>query len=95
MEILIYNYVGKFAENKDKAKEIRLNEILPSLDRGEEVILDFDKVNSATQSFIHALVSDLIRKKGLNVLNRIYFKNCNTTIQKIIGIVIEYMQDHN
>ena len=95
MEIIIYNHVGKFAENKDKAKEIRLNEILPSLDRGEEVILNFDKVNSATQSFIHALVSDLIRKKGLNVLNRIYFKNCNTTIQKIIGIVIEYMQDHN
>ncbi len=95
MEILIYNSVGKFAENKDKAKEIRVNEILPSLEKGEEVILDFNKVDSATQSFIHALISDVIRKRGLAILDRVYFKNCNLTIQKIIGIVIEYMQDHN
>ena len=41
MEILIYNSVGKFAENKDKARDIRVNEILPSLERGEEITLNF------------------------------------------------------
>ena len=94
MDIKLYDYVGSFAENKDKAREIRIDKIFPALEDNKEIILDFGKIKSATQSFIHALISDLIRKKGIDVLDRIYFKNCNDTIKKIIEIVIEYMQDH-
>ncbi|PIN84686.1 MAG: hypothetical protein COV47_06285 [Candidatus Diapherotrites archaeon CG11_big_fil_rev_8_21_14_0_20_37_9] len=42
---------------------------------------------------IHALISDAIRKHGSEVLDRIYFKNCNETIKKIIQIVADYMQE--
>lgn len=94
MEIELYKYVGNFAENKDIAREIRINQIIPNLEGEEEITLNFDKVESATQSFIHALISDVIRKKGLKILDRIYFKKCNETIKKLIEIVIEYMQDH-
>ena len=94
MDIKLYDYVGSFAENKDKAREIRIDKIFPALEDNKKIILDFGKIKSATQSFIHALISDLIRKKGIDVLDRIYFKNCNDTIKKIIEIVIEYMQDH-
>lgn len=93
MEIKLYSLVGTFAENKDTAKDIRINKILPSLENGEEVTLDFNKVKSATQSFIHALISDVIRKNGIKILDRLYFRNCNDTIKKITEIVIEYMQD--
>jgi hypothetical protein len=95
MEIKLYSLVGTFAENKDTAKDIRINKIIPSLENGDEVTLDFDKIKSATQSFVHALISDIIRKNGIKILDRIYFKNCNDTIKKIIEIVIEYMQDHS
>jgi len=95
MEIKLYSFVGSFAENKDVAKDIRINKIIPSLENGKEVILNFDKVKSATQSFIHALISDIIRKNGIKILDRVYFKNCSETIKKIIEIVIEYMQDHS
>ena len=91
----MYKFVGNFAENKDMAREIRINKILPALNNNEEVVLNFKKVESATQSFIHALISDLIRKRGISVLDFIYFKNCNDTIKKIIEIVTEYMQDHS
>ena len=94
MEIKIYDRLGAFAENKDIAKEIRINNILPALKK-EDVTLDFENVQSATQSFIHALISDVIRKRGIKILDNIYFKNCNKTIKKIIEIVIEYMQDHS
>jgi hypothetical protein len=94
MNIKIYDYVGAFAENKDIAKEIRIDIILPSLEKNQKVTLDFSKVEGGTQSFIHALISDVIRKKGINILDSIYFKDCNETIKKIIEIVIEYMQDH-
>lgn len=92
-EIIMHKYTGEFAENKDVAKEIRVNLILPILDKKEKVIMDFRNVKSATQSFIHALISDIIRKKGAGTLNNIYFKNCNEVVQKIIEIVTDYMQD--
>ena len=80
--------VGSFAENKDKAKEIRIKKINPSLKKGISVELDFEGVTSATQSFIHALVSQLIRQYGTDVLDN----NCNETLKKIIEIVTDYMQ---
>ena len=93
MEIKIVNVAGSFAENKDLARDLRLNKIIPALEKDEEVILNFEKVDGATQSFIHALISDIIRKYGSEVLDKISFKNCNETVRKIISIVAEYMQE--
>ena len=92
-QINIYRKTGNFAGNKDIAKEIRTKEILQFIRQEDKIILDFENVNSATQSFVHALISDVIRKEGTKVLDKLLFKNCNDTIQKMIGIVIEYMQD--
>ncbi|MBN1645892.1 STAS-like domain-containing protein [Candidatus Woesearchaeota archaeon] len=57
------------------------------------VDLNFEGVDSATQSFVHALISDVIRKYSVEIIDRISFKNCSTTIRKIIEIVIDYMQE--
>ncbi|MCK5333181.1 MAG: STAS-like domain-containing protein [Candidatus Aenigmarchaeota archaeon] len=92
-EIKLHSIVGSFAENKDLARDIRINKIVPALNKDEEVTLDFDGVGSATQSFIHALISELIRTYGTEVLDNIAFKNCNETVRKIISIVVEYMQE--
>lgn len=95
MKINLFESVGSFAENKDIARGIRINSIIPALKRNEKIILNFYKIESATQSFIHALISDLIRIKGIEVLDKILFKNCNEKIKKIIEIVVEYMQDNS
>ncbi|MEK7225621.1 MAG: STAS-like domain-containing protein [Bacteroidota bacterium] len=84
---------GSFAENKDIARDIRLTKIIPALDANDSVILDFNGIDGATQSFVHALISDIIRKYGIDVLDKISFKNCNETVKKIIGIVVDYMQE--
>jgi len=93
-KIKLFPRAGSFAENKDLARDIRIKEIIPSLEK-EEVTLDFTKVESATQSFVHALISDVIRIYGIEVLDRIFFKNCSDTIKKIISIVIDYMQERD
>ena len=61
--------------------------------RGKEIIIDFEDVQLVTQSFIHALISDPIRECGINVLDLIIFKNCNSNIKAIIDVVVDYMQD--
>src|SRR3989338_133319 len=91
--ISIYDEAGQFAENKDTARRLRLNKILPALNDGNTVVLDFKRVSSTTQSFIHALISDVIRTKGVDVLDKMLFKNCNEVVKAVIEIVVEYMQE--
>ena len=91
--IAIFDKAGAFAENKDVARDIRIQEIMPALERNEEVLLDFRRVDAATQSFIHALISEALRKYGGDALERIAFKSCNDTVKKLINIVVDYMQE--
>lgn len=91
--ILLYKLIGKFAEDKDKAQQIRQKILWPRIKNGLKTKIDFTKVEDATQSFIHALLSELIRETHGEALDLIYFKNCNTTVKKIIDIVVDYMQE--
>lgn len=93
--INLFPLVGEFAENKDIARDIRLNQIIPILSKGEQIILNFSGVNSATQSFIHALISDLIRTYDTNLFDILLFKDCSTTVQEIINIVLDYMLERD
>lgn len=91
--IRLFDRTGPFAENKDVARELRLKELMPALQRGEDVVVDFSGVEAATQSFVHALISDAIRKHGGSVLDRLAFKACSEPVKKIVAIVTDYMQE--
>lgn len=92
--IKIAKTAGNFAENKDVARTLRVSEIIPAIDSGEDkIILDFSGITAATQSFIHALISDVIRKYGNDVLKKIYFKNCSDSVQQVVNIVADYMEN--
>lgn len=92
INIKLFDFVGSFAENKDVAQSLRKGQVIPALDKKEYVTLDFEGIDAATQSFIHALISDLFRNYD-DILDKISFKNCNQTVKKIIEIVIDYMQE--
>lgn len=91
--IYINKLAGVFAENKDIARDLRQGVLMPTLEKQSEITIDFIGVEGATQSFVHALISDAIRQYGSEVLERIIFKNCNPAIQGIIMIVADYMQE--
>ena len=94
MEIIkMSELIGEFAENKDIAKDIRTNRLLPALENNQAITFDFDGVKGATQSFIHALISDALRKFPDIVYDNVFYKNANEEIQKIITIVYHYMQE--
>lgn len=81
-----------FAENKNVAKEIRENILLPTLRKDGAVTFDFSGITGATQSFIHALISDAIRKYPEVFFDNVFFKNVNDETKQIISIVFNYMQ---
>ena len=91
--IKMLKQTGDFAENKDVAKDFRVTKIMPALLNDSEVILDFKGVNGATQSFIHALISDPIRELKEKAFDNLSYKNTNDSIREIISIVYRYMQE--
>jgi hypothetical protein len=93
MIIKILEHTGTFAENKDVARDIRLNEIMPAIAKKDEVVMDFDGVSGATQSFMHALISDVIRKYGEDSIDLLVFKNCSELVREIVITVTDYMQE--
>ena len=85
--------VGAFAENKDTARQLREQSVAPAVAAGRPLTLDFTGVDLSTQSFIHALLSDVIRTHGDVALDLIEFKGCNASVRNLIEIVASYSQE--
>lgn len=90
--INIKDEASEFAEDKDVAARIRDTELRPALESGQKTRLDFSEVTGATQSFVHALISGLIRREGGDVLDLLEFARCNEAVKHIVQIVCEYSQ---
>ncbi len=92
-KIIVYKKAGKFAENKDVAKRWREEIILPELAKNKEVEVDFVNVTGVTQSFIHALTAEAIRRYGDKAFDNLVFSNANGVVRQIITTVYHYMQE--
>ncbi|WP_425562077.1 STAS-like domain-containing protein [Microbacterium kribbense] len=57
------------------------------------MILDFEGVSLATQSFVHALIAEAVRSETPAGLDHLVFKNCSSAVRSIIEVVISYAQD--
>lgn len=79
-----------FAEDKDAARGLRVSKILPALNRGERIVLDFGGVNFATQSFVHALIGEALKRYGEDSLAKFEFKNCSPQLQSLVELVVSY-----
>ena len=90
MKIKIAEFAGSFAENKDVAKDLRENYISPSQEKGEVIDLNFKGVDSTTQSFVHALISEIFQTRGEKALDLFEFSDCNKPVKSLITTVINY-----
>lgn len=79
-----------FAEDKEEARNLRTSRILPAIEKGDNVLLDFAEVNYATQSYIHALVGEALQRYGDPVLDKLEFKNCSPSVRGVIELVVDY-----
>lgn len=93
MRIRLFDIVGDFGEDKDTAAKLREQEIKTHIVKGERVFLDFEGVTLVTQSFIHALISDVLRNSGENALELIEFEKCVPVVKGIISTVVQYSLD--
>jgi hypothetical protein len=90
MEIHLSPGIGGLAENKDEAREIRVSQVIPAFERGEEVVFDFAEVTYATQSYIHALIGEALQRYRESALSRMEFRNCSPALRSVIELVVDY-----
>jgi len=80
--------VGTFQEDVEAAAAIRQKQILPAVQQGHMLVLDFQGVRFVTQSFAHALLSDALKIPGS--LARLSFLNCTRPSEEAIRAVAAY-----
>ncbi|MDR1818134.1 MAG: STAS-like domain-containing protein [Puniceicoccales bacterium] len=92
-KIRVRDEAGAFAENKDIARKLRVERVLTALQNGGAVEFDFAGVTGATQSFVHALVADVLRRHGERAMDNLFYKNCAPVVKEVIATVYEYVQE--
>ncbi|MEF8700946.1 MAG: DUF4325 domain-containing protein [Candidatus Accumulibacter sp. UW20] len=86
---LIVVKVLKFEEDVEAAAQCRETIILPSINSGKMIVIDFDKVRFATQSFVHALMYKVIRD-GQQIGSTLSIANCTNATREAIMAVAAY-----
>ncbi|MFL5539414.1 MAG: STAS-like domain-containing protein [Longimicrobiaceae bacterium] len=81
---------GEFAEDKEFARQLRTEVLLPALADGEGVVLDFAGVTYATQSFVHTLIGEALHRHGEAALDKLEFRNCSGPLRSLIEFVVDY-----
>lgn len=82
--------VDGFLEDKDFAADKRERVLKPAMVQGVDVVVDFEGVHDVSQSFIHALIAEVLRNEGRPALGRIRFRNANDPVRDAIRMVIRY-----
>lgn len=91
MTMSMMNYFGKYAEDKSIAIAIRDRRLIPGLEKGQDLLLNFDQVISAPHSFLSALLATPVRTLGMSAYKRIRVTNANPEIREMI----DYNFDEN
>jgi STAS-like domain of unknown function (DUF4325) len=85
----MYNYFGRYADNKTEAISYRARHLLPAVAEGKTIVVDFINVESSTHSFLNALFASPIRQMGLKAYKRIRVVNATAEIRETIDYVLD------
>jgi hypothetical protein len=85
----MFNYFGKYADDKGAAIKYRDRHLIPAVDQGKTLLLDFQDVESSTHSFLNALLASPIRRLGMMAFKRVKVVNATPNIRETIDYVLD------
>uniref|UniRef100_UPI004056E1F9 STAS-like domain-containing protein n=1 Tax=Candidatus Electrothrix sp. TaxID=2170559 RepID=UPI004056E1F9 len=88
--IYIEKHFGKLCANGDKALVFLTEEVLPSVHQGKKLAFDFAGVRNMNSSFSNALFANLIIQEGVEVLDKVTFRNCNSNIEALVDAALNF-----
>jgi hypothetical protein len=89
LDVSIFNFFGKYAENKAAAIQYRDKFLLPAIEAGRSVVFDFADVELAPHSVLNALLASAVEKLGLAAYKRLRFLNVSSEIRETIDYILD------
>ena len=83
----IKNYFGRFAEDKYLAIKLRDQKLLPAIDKGMTLKIDFEDIELAPHSLLNALLATPVRRLGSSAFIKIKIVNASQEIRDIIEFI--------
>lgn len=85
----VTNHFGPYPEDKSAAIKYRDRMLLPEVESGKKVLLDFEGVVSSPHSFLNALLATPIKRLGMSSFKRIKVINAKPDIRETIDFILE------
>jgi STAS-like domain of unknown function (DUF4325) len=85
----VKNYFGRYAEDKDLAKKIRDEKLLPALDENKTLTIDFEEIVSAPHSLLNAMLATPIERLGLSAYKKIKIINAVPEIRETLDFIFD------
>lgn len=83
------NIFGPFAEDKEAAIKHRDRKLIPAINEGKKLVLDFEGVLSSPHSFLSALLATPIKKLGMDSFKKIRILNASPEIRETIDYILD------
>jgi len=83
------NYFGRYAEDKELAIKLRDGKILPAIEEGKSITVDFEEVISAPHSLLNALLATPIQRFGLAAYKKIKVINAAPEIRETVDFIMD------
>ncbi|QPD06363.1 MAG: hypothetical protein Nkreftii_004137 [Candidatus Nitrospira kreftii] len=87
--VVVENYFGKHAEDKEAAIAHRNRYLLPAISEGRSILIDFNNVVNAPHSFLSALLATPIKRLGMEAYKRIKIVNASPEIRETIDFILD------
>ena len=85
----IYNYFGSYAEDKEAAIKHRDTKLIPAVNEGKTIVIDFDNVSTAPHSLLSALVATPVKILGMAAYKKIRIVNANPEIRETLDFIFD------
>lgn len=85
----IRNYFGRYAEDKPLAIRLRDDKLLPAIQEGVSITLDFEEVKSAPHSLLNALLATPVQRLGLTAYKKIKVINASPEIRETVDFIMD------
>ena len=81
---------GTFLADGSQALSILREELLPNIERNNEVIFDMEGVENMTDSFANALIANAVKINEVAFFKYVKFFKCSNTMKTLIKIAIDF-----
>lgn len=84
LKLQLFSEFGSFAANGTIGNEFRVSKIEPFWQTHDKIILDFQGIHSMTDSFVNALVGNLVEAHPEDFKEKLKFQNCSPLVRSFI-----------